>query len=109
MRIRKKGWPELDKDSLSIRIPDRLLYKLLRIRLAANVCKNCGYILDGYPRTYDAACWSLLDRIPQQDPDTGELIKDKEEEEFPEDEETTSRQTSQQATRGLKLFSHHGV
>ena len=81
------GWPEIDRDSLKIRIPDKVLYKLLRIRLAANACRNRGYILDGYPRTYDDACWSFLDRIPQYDPDTGDLIEEEEEEELPEDDE----------------------
>ena len=81
------GWPEIDKESLSIRVPDKLLYKLLRIRLAANACRNRGYILDGYPRTYDDSCWCFLDKIPQYDPDTGELIEEEEEEELPEDDE----------------------
>lgn len=81
------GWPEIDRESLQIRIPDKVLYKLLQIRLAANACRNRGYILDGYPRTYDDACWSFLDRIPQYDPDTGELIEEDEEEELPEDDE----------------------
>ena len=81
------GWPEIDRDSLPIRIPDKQLYKLLRIRLAANSCRNRGYILDGYPRTYDDACWSFLDRVPQYDPDTGDLIEEEEEEELPEDDE----------------------
>jgi len=81
------GWPEVDRESLTIRIPDRLLYKLLRIRLAANACRNRGYILDGYPRTYDDACWSYLDKIPKYDEETGDLIEDDEEEELPEDDE----------------------
>ena len=81
------GWPEVDRESLSIRIPDKLLYKLLRIRLAANACRNRGYILDGYPRTYDDACWSYLNKIPKYDEETGDLIEDDEEEELPEDDE----------------------
>ena len=37
---------------MEIRLPDDILYRLLKIRLNENACKNRGYILDGYPRTY---------------------------------------------------------
>jgi len=43
---------EIDRESLKIRLPDSILYRLLKIRLNENACKNRGYILDGYPRTY---------------------------------------------------------
>ena len=46
---------EIDRETLTIRFPDDLLYKLLRIRLNENSCRNRGYILDGYPRTYKDA------------------------------------------------------
>ena len=45
----------VDRDSLTIRIPDEILYRLLKIRLAHNACRNRGYILDGFPRTHKDA------------------------------------------------------
>jgi adenylate kinase family enzyme len=45
-------WPEIDRDGLKIRIPDDIVYNLLKIRLNENDCRNRGYILDGFPRSY---------------------------------------------------------
>ena len=70
------GWPEIDRDSLSIRVPDKLLDLILRNRLAANACRNRGYILDGYPKTYDDACRSFMDKVIKIDEETGEPIED---------------------------------
>lgn len=46
---------EIDRETLKIRLPDSILYRLLKIRLNENACKNRGYILDGYPRNYTDA------------------------------------------------------
>lgn len=46
---------EIDREKLAIRLPDDLLYKLLKIRLNENACRNRGYILDGYPRNFKDA------------------------------------------------------
>ena len=44
--------PEIDRDALEIRVPDDIIYQLLKIRLGQNDCRNRGYILDGLPRSY---------------------------------------------------------
>jgi len=44
--------PEVDRNSLTVRMPDEFLYKLLQMRLSENDCRNRGYILDGFPRKY---------------------------------------------------------
>jgi adenylate kinase len=46
---------EIDREKLQVRLPDEILFKLLKIRLTENDCRNRGYILDGYPRTYKHA------------------------------------------------------
>jgi adenylate kinase len=43
---------EIDREKLQVRLPDEILFKILRIRLAENDCRNRGYILDGFPRNY---------------------------------------------------------
>jgi len=48
--------PEIDKDSLAIRVPNDIIYKLITMRLKENDCRNRGYILDGFPRSYDDCC-----------------------------------------------------
>ena len=45
----------VNRETLQIRIPDEILYKLLADYLRRNACRNRGYILDGYPRTFKDA------------------------------------------------------
>jgi adenylate kinase len=51
----EEGWPEIEIKDSEIRVPDELLYKVLKLKLAENACRNRGYILDGFPRTYKDA------------------------------------------------------
>lgn len=73
-------WPEIDKDILPIRVPDDIIYKLLRQELIENACRNRGYVLDGFPRTYDDAQHSFLYKPIKRDPETGDIIEEEEEE-----------------------------
>lgn len=43
---------EIDREKLQVRLPDELLFKVLKIRLTENDCRNRGYILDGFPRNF---------------------------------------------------------
>lgn len=55
-------WPEINLATLPIRVPDDIIYKLLRLELIKNSCRNRGYILDGFPRTYKDAQYCFLNR-----------------------------------------------
>lgn len=46
---------EIDRDKLTVRLPDDILFKILKIRLTENDCRNRGYVLDGYPRCFKHA------------------------------------------------------
>ena len=59
---------------------------MLKLKLGENDCRNRGYILDGFPRTYKDAQNSFLKKVIQYD-DEGQPIEDEEEEELPEGEE----------------------
>jgi adenylate kinase len=37
------------------RIPDDLLYRIVEHKLSDNLCKNKGYILEGYPKSFNDA------------------------------------------------------
>ena len=53
--------PEVDPESLPIRLPEQgVLYDLLKERLNENDCRNRGYILDGFPRTFEDCQWIFL-------------------------------------------------
>lgn len=67
--------PEIDREALTIRIPDDIIYTLLKMRLNENDCRNRGYILDGFPRNYKDAQNIFLVRQKQFDPETGEEIE----------------------------------
>lgn len=47
---------------MPIRIPDDILYRVLKDELARNDCRNRGYVLDGYPRTHKDAKYIFLKR-----------------------------------------------
>ena len=49
------GWPEVVIDNSEVRVPDELLWEVLRLKLNENDCRNRGYILDGFPRLYKGA------------------------------------------------------
>ncbi len=48
----KKKDPELDRATIKVRFPDEYLYRIIRMHMDTAACKNKGYILDGYPRTF---------------------------------------------------------
>ena len=50
-KAKKKG-PELNRDDIVVRLPDKYIYKLAKIRLSENQCRNRGFILDGFPKSY---------------------------------------------------------
>jgi len=65
-------WPEIDETTLTVRLPSKILYKLLKDKLKENACRNRGYILDGFPRCYDDANQIFLEPVPTYD-EEGEL------------------------------------
>lgn len=71
--------PEVDPESLPIRLPNQgILYDLLKERLNENDCRNRGYILDGFPRTYEDCQWIFLKKMIKYDPETGDVIEEEE-------------------------------
>jgi adenylate kinase family enzyme len=73
-----EGPPEIDREALPIRIPDEFIYKLLILKLNENSCRNRGYILDGYPRSYEDCQHIFLVKPKKFDPETGEEIEEEE-------------------------------
>ncbi len=49
---RKKNDPPVDRNTLVIRLPDEIVYKLYKRKLKENIYRNRGYILDGFPRSH---------------------------------------------------------
>jgi adenylate kinase len=71
IKNRKKNEPHIDRNTLNPRLPDEIVVKLLRRKLNENLCKNRGYILDGYPRSFIDAqhCFVDIDESkPEEDP-----------------------------------------
>jgi adenylate kinase len=82
----KKEGEEIDPDSIKPRIPKDLLAKAFRWALAQNPCRNRGYILEGFPKTYED-CWSIFKVMPpppvdeegnaeEVEPDRSKMITD---------------------------------
>ena len=77
-------WPEIEIKEEDVRVPDDLLQEILKIKLGENDCRNRGYILDSYPRTFKGAQYSFLTKPPPKLNADGEP---EEEEEDPGDDE----------------------
>ena len=69
------GWPDIVIDNSEVRVPDDLLYRVLKLKLAENDCRNRGYILDGFPRSYRDAQSIFLYKPVKYDED-GNPIED---------------------------------
>jgi len=61
----KKGQPEpvVDPEKIIPRLPDELLCKAYKYRLEKNDCFNRGFVLDGFPRTYEQSKGVFLSKI----------------------------------------------
>lgn len=76
---KKKTDQPVDRNTLVPRLPDDLLYKILKRKLKENICRNRGYILDGYPRTFNDAknvFFDIDENKAEDDPDRLVLVKD---------------------------------
>ena len=78
------GWPEFVVKDSEIRVPNKLLWEVLKIKLGKNDCRNRGYILDGFPREYKDAQNCFLKKVLQYD-ENGDLIEDEDDVEDGED------------------------
>jgi adenylate kinase len=70
---------------LKVRLPDEILFKVLRLRLTENDCRNRGYVLDGFPKTYKQAQEVFLYKPKKLDENGDEIAE--EEPELEEGEE----------------------
>ncbi len=61
----KKKDPELDRATIKVRLPDDILYRIIRLQMNSAACKNKGFILDGYPRTMQDAKSIFLEKLPE--------------------------------------------
>lgn len=88
----------VNRETLKIRIPDNIMYTLLKKHLNHNDCRNRGYILDGYPRTFFDAQHCFL-----KTPDLGE------DEEFElEDDEVSIDEKDPETGENKKIKSFKG-
>ena len=63
----KKEGEEINPDTIKPRIPKELLVKVFRWALNQNPCRNRGYVLDGFPKSYDNALHLFKIRPPTKE------------------------------------------
>lgn len=78
-KTKKKKDPELDRNNIKVRLPDEMLYRLVKMQMNSAACKNKGFILDGYPRNLTDAKNLFLNKIenyqpPYQHSEDGSII-----------------------------------
>jgi adenylate kinase len=52
---KKKKNQELDYSKFNPRVPEDMMAEIVRWKLNSNICRNRGYVLDGWPRKYEDA------------------------------------------------------
>ena len=62
---KKKKGPPIDRADLKPRLPEDQIGRLIRWKLAQNACRNRGFLLDGYPRSYEDARSLWLEEVAQ--------------------------------------------
>jgi len=67
-KTRKKKDPDLDRSTIKVRLPNDLLYKLVKTHVSNPACMNKGFILDGYPRNLNDAKAIFLSPIEGHQP-----------------------------------------
>jgi len=67
-KARKKKDPDFDRAKCNPRLPDDVLYDLVKIQLNSAGCMNKGFILDGFPRSKEDAKHVFMDKIPIEKP-----------------------------------------
>lgn len=80
----KKEGEEIDPNTIAPRIPKDLFIKAFKWALKQNACRNRGYVLEGFPKSYEDA-WSLFKDFPKlkdeeepadEEPDKSKMITD---------------------------------
>ena len=67
-KTKKKKDPELDRNTIKVRLPDDILQRLLKLQINSAACKNKGFILDGYPRNMNDAKGIFLKKVEDYQP-----------------------------------------
>ncbi len=81
----KKKGGEPNRDELNPLLKNRWLYTLMKEKLNENACRNRGFVLDGFPRTFkDAQKTFLVKKKIYVTNEDGEEVLQEEEEEEPE-------------------------
>lgn len=63
-KSKKKKDPDFDRANYNPRLPNDVLYDLMRIQLNSAGCMNKGFILDGYPRSKEDAKNVFMLKVP---------------------------------------------
>lgn len=77
-KTRKKKDPDFDRAACNPRLPEEVLYDLVKIQLNSAGCMNKGFILDGFPRSKEDAKNVFMDKIPVEKPEGEEQEEDAE-------------------------------
>lgn len=75
-KTKKKG-QELSRDEIVVKLPDDIIHKLTKIKLNENACRNKGYILDGFPKTYIDCYHTFYDKKKRYDQNGKEIVEEK--------------------------------
>ena len=65
-KTRKKKDPDFDRETCNPRLPDDVIWELVKIQLNSAGCMNKGFILEGFPRSWEDASSIFVDKVPKE-------------------------------------------
>lgn len=74
-KTRKKKDPEFDRANCNPRLPDDILYMLVKLQLNSVGCMNKGFILEGYPRNENDAKQVFMDFVETHGENEGDPVQ----------------------------------
>ena len=62
----KRTYVATDRSTILARYPEDILHRICKMKLSENICRNNGFVLDGYPKTYKESKDIFLDKNPAE-------------------------------------------
>jgi hypothetical protein len=72
-KTKKKKDPDLDRNTLKPRLPDSILYKIVKAKISSPACLNKGFLLDGFPRKTEDAVQIFLEAQEGEIPEAQQI------------------------------------
>ena len=74
-KSKKKG-QELTRDEIVVKLEDKHIYMLAKLKLQENACRNKGFILDGFPKSNKDCYHTFYEKLIKYDENGNEIVEE---------------------------------